>query len=83
MIPTLNTDNNFSTLKNYDTFYIFPEDFKFNLENITIKEDKISNSLLSIIQSNKDDQELINLTIKPIDLYYILIELQRQLSVNH
>jgi len=63
-----------------DTYYIFPNDVKFHLDNITEHEDFAANHILSMINSSKSDEELITLTLHPLEIYFLLIHLQRKMN---
>lgn len=60
-----------------DTFYVLPSEFYIGLEDITKEEEEISNYFLSMIGSNKNDQELIVINIRPFELFNIFITGQR------
>jgi len=81
ILPSLNKGMFY--LKNeIDTYYIFPDDFEYNIINITKEEDMISNQILSYINSSKNDEELINLIMKPIEFYYFIIKVQREVKLH-
>ncbi|MHA8051862.1 hypothetical protein V7S79_12190, partial [Aquirufa sp. ROCK-SH2] len=60
-----------------DTFYVLPSDFYNNSSDITNEEEEISNYFLSMIGSDKNDEELISINLTPIQLFNIFIIGQR------
>jgi hypothetical protein len=60
-----------------DTFYVYTDNLVNKIEDITDDENIISNHLLSIIGSSKNDQEEILISTTPVNLYNLLVHFQR------
>ncbi len=71
-----------SLLAERDTHYIFSDDFSKEVDGITEKEEEISQKLMSIIGSDKDDEDEIMLVLQPNHLFNFLIRVQRQVLLD-
>lgn len=60
-----------------DSLYIMPSEFYSGVENITLVEEEISNNILSLIGSSKNDEELIEFNIRPFELFDLIVNFQR------
>jgi hypothetical protein len=79
IITCLKSDQYFQTSEK-DTFYVYADDLVISIPDITEEEKEISNSLLSIIGSSKNDEEEIVLVITPSHLFNLSIHFQRILK---
>lgn len=62
---------------NNDTLFVMPSEFYTGVENITEMEEEISNHILGLIGSSKNDDELIEFNIRPFELFDLLVNFQR------
>ena len=60
-----------------DTFYVYSDELVNKIEGVTDEENQLTNHLLSIIGTSKNDEEGILIVSTPVNLYNILINLQR------
>lgn len=60
-----------------DSLYIMPSEFYSGVENTTQVEEEISNYILSLIGSSKNDEELIEFNIRPFELWDLIVNFQR------
>ncbi len=64
-----------------DSLYVLPSEFYTGVENVTNEERVISNEILSMIGTSKNDEELIELNIRPNELFDLLVNLQRRIRI--
>jgi uncharacterized coiled-coil DUF342 family protein len=81
MITKINNQIKDSLKKERDTHYIFSDDFFKEVDGITEKEDEVAQKLMSIIGSDKDDQDEIILCVETKQIYHFSIWIQRQISL--
>jgi hypothetical protein len=76
IITRVKSNQNFQITEK-DTFYVYADDLVTTIPDVTEEENEISNSLLSIIESSKNDEEEILLVTTPVNLFNLLIHFQR------
>ncbi|MEI6881802.1 MAG: hypothetical protein WCK82_10815 [Bacteroidota bacterium] len=81
IITRVKSNQNFHISKK-DTFYVYSDELVNKIEGVTEEENQLSNHLLSIIGTSKTDDEDILIVSTPVNLYNILINLQRIILSN-
>jgi|LauGreDrversion4_2_1035121.scaffolds.fasta_scaffold1870088_2 hypothetical protein len=62
-----------------DSHYIIKDDYFIGPDEITEKEDSFAKRLMTLIESDKSDEEEIVVILQPSQLYNFLINIQRSI----
>jgi hypothetical protein len=81
-IITLMKSNQSFRISEKDTLYVYSDELVNKIEGVTDEENQLTNHLLSIIGTSKTDDEDILIVSTPVNLYNILINLQRIILSN-
>lgn len=76
-IITLMKSNQSFRISEKDTLYVYSDELVNKIEEVTDEENQLTNHLLSIIGSSKNDEEEILISTTPVNLYNLLVHFQR------